>query len=182
MFAPSLCSPPFPEQIVSRAIHTWRHALTLARTTGDIAATDIAALLRGYELSFRARNRSPKTIRGHLQTARLFRYYLVGVGMPTDVRVLNREHVEMFVADQVQRWRPETAQVRYGDLRQFFNWLLEEGEIPSHPMARMKPPTVPEVPIPVVPDADLRRLLKSCEGAGFEERRDMALLRVLREQ
>lgn len=98
--------------------------------------------------------------------------------MPTDVRVLNRERVEMFVADQVERWRPKTAQVRYGDLRQFFNWLLEEGEIPNHPMARMKPPTVPEVPVPVVPDADLRRLLKSCEGAGFEERRDTALLRV----
>jgi site-specific recombinase XerC len=122
--------------------------MTFAPTTETLAATDIAELLRGYELSLRARNGSRKTIRGYLQTANLFRQYLVGVGMPTDVRLLNREHVEMFIADQVERWRPKTAQVRYGDLRQFFNWLLEEGEISNHPMARMKPPTVPEVPIP----------------------------------
>ena len=45
-------------------------------------------------------------------------------------------------------------------------------------MVRMKPPAVPEVPAPVVSDANLRKLLKACEGPTFEDRRDVALLRT----
>ncbi|HEV2759325.1 MAG TPA: tyrosine-type recombinase/integrase [Acidimicrobiales bacterium] len=45
-------------------------------------------------------------------------------------------------------------------------------------MARMKPPHVPDEPVPVLGDDDLRRLLAACEGKGFEERRDMAIVRL----
>ena len=147
-------------------------------TTSRTVTNDIADFLRGYELSLRARNRSPKTITGYLQTVELFRAYLTRVGMPTAVDRLTREHVEMFIADQIDNWKPKTAHVRYGDLRQFFNWLVEDGEIPSHPMSRMKPPTVPVQPVPIVPDAQLKRLLKACEGSSFAARRDMAVLRT----
>jgi len=34
------------------------------------------------------------------------------------------------------------------------------------------------VPVPIVTDNDLRRLLKACEGTDFESRRDMAILRL----
>ena len=133
-------------------------------TSTDLAPNDIAALLRGYALSLRARNRSPRTITSYFQTVEIFRAFLVEMGMPTVTDRLTREHVEAFVADQLSRWRPKTAHVRYGDLRQFFNWCIEEGEVLSHPMARMKPPALPEVPVPIVGDDDLRKLLKACEG------------------
>ena len=42
----------------------------------------------------------------------------------------------------------------------------------------MKPPHVPDEPVPVLGDDDLRRLLAACEGKGFEERRDMAIVRL----
>jgi len=147
--------------------------------SGDLAPTDIAALLRGYELSLRARNRSPRTITSYLQTVEIFRAFLVEAGMPTVVDRLTRGHVEAFISDQLSRWRPKTAHVRYGDLRQFFNWCVDEGEAPAHPMDRMKPPALPEVPVPVVSDSDLRKLLKACEGKDFDNRRDLALLRVM---
>lgn len=140
---------------------------------------DISQLRRGYELSLRARNRASRTIKSYLETLEHFRLFLVAAGMPTQVDKITREHVEAFVADQVARWRPKTAQVRYGDLRQFFNWALEEREIQAHPMAHMKPPMVPEEPVPVVCDADLIKLLKACAGSGFAERRDTAIVRVL---
>ena len=57
-------------------------------------------------------------------------------------------------------------------------WLSEEGEVPADPMVRMRPPAVPEVPVPVVSDDELRKLLKTCEGATFEDRRDVAMLRT----
>jgi site-specific recombinase XerD len=144
-----------------------------------VAVNDVSAMLRGWKLSLLARNRSPKTVQSYLETAELFREFLVRVGMRTEANKLNREHVESFMADQLERWRPKTAQVRYGNLRQFFNWLLEEGEISRHPMERMKPPTVPETPVPVVSDDDLKKLLGACGGRTFRDRRDEALLRVM---
>ena len=46
-------------------------------------------------------------------------------------------------------------------------------------MARVKPPIVPEQPVPVVPEDGLRRLLATCEGKSFEERRYTALILLL---
>jgi site-specific recombinase XerD len=56
--------------------------------------------------------------------------------------------------------------------------LEEEEELPN-PMARMKPPIIPERPIPIVPDDGLRRLLAACAGKGFEARRDTAIIMLL---
>jgi integrase len=45
-------------------------------------------------------------------------------------------------------------------------------------MAKMKPPTVPEAPVPVLTDDEIRRLLADCNGNTFEGRRDEAIVRV----
>jgi integrase len=45
-------------------------------------------------------------------------------------------------------------------------------------MDRMKPPAVPVQPPPVLGEEQLRAMFRACEGTGFEERRDMALLRL----
>ena len=57
--------------------------------------------------------------------------------------------------------------------------MIEEGEIRESPMARMKPPRLPESPPPIFTDDELRRLFKACEGPGFVARRDTAILRLL---
>ncbi len=43
----------------------------------------------------------------------------------------------------------------------------------------MKPPRVPEKQVPVVSDDDLKKLLAACEGKNFDDKRDVAMLRVL---
>lgn len=45
-------------------------------------------------------------------------------------------------------------------------------------MAVMKAPHVPEEPVPVVSDDQLKRLFKVCQGTSFEQRRDLAIIRV----
>jgi site-specific recombinase XerD len=142
------------------------------------AVDEVAVLLPSFERSLKARNRSPKTIRGYVESARLFAAFLAEHGMPQSVGAIRREHVEAYIADQLERWTPSTAATRYRYLQQFFRWLEEEGEIPASPMARMRPPTVPETPVPVLGDDDLRRLLAACDGRGYEERRDAAIIRV----
>jgi site-specific recombinase XerC len=131
-----------------------------------------------FELALHARNRSPSTIKSYMEAVRIFEAFLVERGMPTTVGSITREHVETFIADQLHRWVPTTAATRYRCLQQFFRWLVEDGETATSPMANMRPPSVPDVPVPVVGDDELRRLLAACEGKGFTERRDLALVRL----
>jgi site-specific recombinase XerD len=99
--------------------------------------------------------------------------------MPTSVEKINRELLEAFTADQLERFKPGTASQRYRALAQLFKWPAEEGEIRENPFLKMKPPTAPESPVPVISDDDLRKLLHACEGHTFEHRRDSALIRLL---
>ncbi|HEX2041398.1 MAG TPA: tyrosine-type recombinase/integrase [Acidimicrobiales bacterium] len=138
----------------------------------------LADLIPSFERSLRARNRSPRTIRSYVESARLLAAFLAEQGMPTTVEGVRREHVEAFIEDQLARWTPSTAASRYRYVQQFFRWLEDEGEVPASPMARMKPPAVPEEPVPVLRDDDVRRLLAACDGRGYEERRDAAIIRL----
>ena len=57
--------------------------------------------------------------------------------------------------------------------------VVSEGVIKESPMARMKPPKLPENLPPVLNEDALKALLNTCEnGKDFESRRDAALLRV----
>ena len=99
--------------------------------------SDVALLVRSFELSLRAANKSPKTIKSYTDTVRGFCMFLVEHGMPTDARTLTREHVETYIAVQVERFRPKTASIRFGDLQQFFKWAVEEREIDFSPMIKL---------------------------------------------
>jgi site-specific recombinase XerD len=92
--------------------------------------------------------------------------------MPTEVGKIRREHVETYIEDQLARWKPATANNRRRSLAQLFAYLEDHGEILTSPMAKMKPPKVPEQQVPVLSDDELRALLKACDGREFEERRD----------
>jgi site-specific recombinase XerD len=91
--------------------------------------------------------------------------------MPTEVGKIRREHVETYIEDQLARWKPATANNRRRSLAQLFAYLEDHGEILTSPMAKMKPPKVPEQQVPVLSDDELRALLKACDGREFEERR-----------
>jgi site-specific recombinase XerD len=127
----------------------------------------------------RASNRSPRTIRTYGEAVEGLSRFLIERGMPRQVSAIRREHVEAYVESILAQWTAATALNRYQGLRQFWNFLLEDGEITESPMARMRPPKVPEAPPPVLTDDELRALLKAAEGGTFEQRRDTALLRVL---
>ena len=121
-------------------------------------------LVRSFGLSLRATNKSPKTIKSYTDTVRAFCLFLVEHGMPTDVSLLSREHVEMYIALQIDTYRPKTAQIRYGDLQQFFRWAVEEREITVSPMANMARPHVPEEPPPVLSEARTTKSFERCAG------------------
>ena len=144
--------------------------------THTAPAIDIPALLPSFQRSLKAANRSPRTVQSYTEAAEQLADFLVRAGMPTEVSSIRREHVESFIVDLQSRFRTTTVAVRFRSLQQLFKWLAEEGEIEASPMARMHVPAVDEAPPAVLTDVELKKLLKACEGGGFTERRDTAIL------
>ena len=140
---------------------------------------DYQPLVQSYRRALLAANRSPGTIKTYSEGLKVFGSFLASNGMPQTVTTIAREHVESFITDQLVRWTPGTAKARYQAVRGFFNWLIEEGELAASPMIRMKAPTVPEAPPDVLTEDQLKRLLKTCDGPGFSERRDKAIMMLL---
>ncbi|MEA2653120.1 MAG: hypothetical protein QOI37_347, partial [Chloroflexota bacterium] len=148
-------------------------------STRSLTVGDLAFHARGFELSLGSANKRPNTIKSYLEAVAQLDAFLASKGMPRDVENIRREHVETFQKDQLERLKPASAANRYRSLQQFFKWLLEEGQIPASPMAKMKPPRVPIDPPPVLRDAQLDALIRACAGADFDARRDKAIVLVL---
>jgi len=145
----------------------------------DTASSELIGLLTSWRRHLTAQRMSPATLDTYSSSVRGLDRFLASAGLPQAAPDLVREHIEAFISELLGKWTPATAHNRYRALRSFFGWLVEEGEIPSSPMARMKPPRLPEAPPPVLRDPELRRLLEVCERdktpAG---RRDEAILRI----
>lgn len=147
-------------------------------TASAAVGPSISDLLPSFRRHLRAENRSPGTERVYCSAVERFEAFLASQGMPRAIAAIRREHVESWVAARLATVAPATASQEYRALQQFFRWAVSDDEIADSPMARMRPPRVPEKPVPVIADDDLRRLLKACEGRGYLELRDMAIVRL----
>jgi integrase len=140
---------------------------------------DLAALNASFRRTLRAQNKSDRTVEAYTDAVRLLADFCAATGHPLTVTALKREHVELFITEQLARWKPATANNRYRGLQSFFSWAVAEGELEVSPMAGMRPPQIPETPVPVVTEEELRQLLKACDGRDFAARRDTAIIRLL---
>jgi integrase/recombinase XerC len=134
------------------------------------------SLLRSFERHLRAQNRSERTVVNYLESARLAQAFLEGRGKRLEEAT--QADLEDFLGDILRRRSASTAATRYKVLRVLYRWLAEEEELPN-PTVRMRPPTVPERPVPIVPANGLRRLLVACAGRDFDARRDTAIIMLL---
>src|SRR6266496_2755579 len=155
------------------SVHTADNCTSLEAMTEPT----LDGLARSYERHLRAGNKSAKTVRTYLESVEQLAKFLRERGR--GLGEARRQEVEEFVADLLERRSAATASVRYRALRVFYDWLEEEGEVPESPMRRMKPPAVPDKPIQVLTEEQLRRLLATCAGKDFEARRDTALIMLL---
>jgi integrase/recombinase XerC len=106
------------------------------------------SLLRSFERHLRAQNRSERTVGDYLESARLAQAFLEGRGKRLEDAT--QADLEDFQADILRRRSANTAATRYKVLRVLYRWLEEEEKLPN-PMARMRPPIVPEQPVPIIP-------------------------------
>jgi site-specific recombinase XerD len=133
-----------------------------------------------YRLSLHAAGKSASTQAVYTLSLSYLDAFLAEKGMPRTLSAIRREHIEAWLASVRDAGRaPATVSVYYRSLQPFWRWAIEEGFIRESPMGNMRPPIVPEQPVPVLTLEQLRALLKACDGSRFEDRRDTAIIRLL---
>jgi site-specific recombinase XerD len=136
--------------------------------------------LASWIRSLEAANRSPKTLRiYHLSMMQLGKY-CVYRKYPHSVTEMTREIIEEFMIFTANtNHSAYTCDSYYDGCKRFYNWMMSEGEIDAHPMAKIKSPKVPETDREVLSMEHIQAMLKVCQGNGFNERRDTAIIMVL---
>jgi site-specific recombinase XerD len=140
---------------------------------------DLHDQVKWFARHLRRANRAPRTISTYVEDATELASHLAERNA---VDLVQRD-IESYLDSLWDRGlQPATVAKRYRSIQQFCKWLEEEGEVAVSPMAKMKPPHVPEKPVPVVPDDAfetlLRHVIKDRRADLFEARRDEAILRV----
>lgn len=140
----------------------------------------LTAFVTSWQLALEAAAKSPRTVRSYLDSVRALHKFLTDQDMPSDVEGVGAQHVRAFLLSEEQRTSAVSAAVHFRNLRVFFGWLSAEEERSNpNPMTRVEGPKVTKKAKPFFDDDELSRLLKTCTGSTFADRRDTAMLRVL---
>jgi len=131
-------------------------------------------------LHLRSEAKSERTVSTYLRALDRLDAFLVERGMSRALGAIRREHLEaFFVALGELGNAPATISILFRALRPFWRWLVEEDEIERTPMERMRAPSVPLNPPPVLSDDQSALLLAACRGTDLIARRDLAMLSML---
>lgn len=135
---------------------------------------------RGFERSLRADSavKSRRTIEVYRAGGDKFRAFLVEHGFDTDPTKIGKPVIEEFIAELRETSKPSTVHTRISGLKRFFGWLEAEGLIERSPVWRIKTPHVEETSPDALSTEEITAILKACEGKTFEDRRDMAIIRL----
>lgn len=136
------------------------------------ASPTTRSLIPSWELALEAADGSTFTIRSDTDSAKTFGSWLAANELPVAVAG--------FGPSTSERTSPTSANVHFRNLRVFWNWLVSGAErsAPS-PMQGAERPTVTQSQKLPMDDAELTALLRTCRGGSFEDRRDLAMMRIL---
>jgi site-specific recombinase XerD len=144
------------------------------------AGPPLTAFVTSWQLALEAAAKSERTVRSYTDSVKALHAFLVDQDMPADVEGVAAEHLRAFVLAEERRTSAASAAVHFRNLRVFFGWLASEEERSNpNPMDPIEGPTVTKKAKTFFSDDELTRLLKTCQGSTFPDRRDTAILRVL---
>jgi site-specific recombinase XerD len=150
-----------------------------SRTPKQLDAGSFQPEISSFRLHLAAEGKAEKTVRTYTEAVQWFAgEHLLTHAAGGAWEQVTRQDVQRWIAWLLDRYSSAYASNQYRALQQFFKWLAAEDEIHDS-MAGLKPPLVPDKPVPVFTDGDLPRLERACAGRAFAERRDAALLAVL---
>ena len=150
------------------------------RQSKQLDAAGLQPEISSFRLYLAAEGKARKTVRTYTEAVQWFAaaHLRRETGL-TSWEQVGKQDIQRWMAWLLDRYSSAYASIQFRALRQFFKWLAAEDEIPD-PMAGLKPPRVPDKPVPVFAAGDLPRLERACAGRAFAQRRDAALIAVFR--
>ncbi len=139
---------------------------------------DLDRLSKSFTRHLLAENKSAKTVATYGEAVGQLVAFLAPLGI-CSADAITTASLEEFFVHLLSRKAPATVSNRFRALQQFFKWMETEGYKDDNPIARMHPPYVPEQPVDVLTEDQMRCLLATCKGGSFENRRDEAIMRLL---
>ena len=105
--------------------------------------------ISSFRLHLAAEGKAAKTVRTYTEAVQSFAgEHLLKQAVGDAWKQVTRQDVQQWIVWLLDRYSSAYASNQYRALQQFFKWLAGEEEIPD-PMARLKPPHVPEKPVPI---------------------------------
>jgi site-specific recombinase XerD len=139
----------------------------------------LSTFIASWQLALDAAAKSSRTVRSYTDSVRALCRFLVDQGMPASVEDVDAPHIRAFLLAEEKRTSAASAAVHYRNIRVFFGWLASEGERENpNPMDRVEAPKVAKKAKAFFAEEELVRLLKTCSGATFADRRDTAIIRI----
>ena len=139
----------------------------------------LAELLPSWQVALNAEHKSRHTISQYRDGVRMFLRWCEQTGTTPQ---LTKPTVQAFLAALFDGGaQPATARARYLALRRYSHWLAQEGEIDQDRLIGMTPPALNAKIVDPLTDAELRDLIKACQGPTFRDRRDEAIVRLMAE-
>ena len=145
----------------------------------QLDAGDFQSEISSFRLHLAAEGKAAKTVRIYTEAVQWFAARLLRETGRTRWEEVRRQDVQEWIVWLLGRYSSAYASNQFRALQQFFKWFAAEEEIPD-PMAGLRPPHVPDKPVPVFAADDLARLERACAGRSFQQRRDAAVIAVLR--
>jgi site-specific recombinase XerD len=133
-----------------------------------------------FRLHLAAEGKAAKTVRTYTEAVAWFAAaHLIPRTSPTRWDQAGGQDVQRWLARLLTRYSDAYASNQYRALQQFFRWLAEKEQLPD-PMARLRAPKISEKLVPVFSSGELSALEKTCQGRSFAQRRDAAVIAVLK--
>ena len=120
-----------------------------------------------FRLHLAAEGKAAKTVRTYTEAVQWFAAArLLRQTSRTRWEEIGKQDVQEWIVSLLDRYSAAYASNQFRALQQFFKWLAAEEEIPD-PMTGLRPPHVPDQPVPVFSGGDLARLERACAGRSF---------------
>ena len=135
------------------------------------------AEISSFALRLAAEGKAAKTIRTYTEAVQWF----AAARLPGQAswEQVDRQDIQQWMTWLLDRYSNACASNQYRALQQFFKWLAAEDELPD-PMAGLQSPRVTDKLVPVFTREELARLEHACAGRAFAQRRDTAIIGVLK--
>lgn len=131
-----------------------------------------------FRRHLRAENKSQRTTEIYVGAITKFARWLVAHTDCQDWEDVEGRDVQDWVIHILDTRSASYSNNLYRSIQQFFKWWAAEYALPN-PMWGLKPPMVPEQPVPVLTEVQLQKLLRTAQGREFVQLRDTAILMLL---